>query len=712
MSENTLRIAFLWHFHQPNYKNARGFYHLPWLRFHATKDYLNFALLFKSFPKLKQNVNIVPSLLIQLEDYIQNNARDNIWLLSEKPADELDAATRQSILEHFFVADEERMIRPYPRYHALYRRYAEELSQLEPRERVIHFDTQDYLDLQIWYNLIWFGEVVRERPGIAGLFDKAQRFSEKDKDILFTETVAVLSEVTDAFRELWESGQIELSTSPLFHPVLPLLIDNTIALETNQDIVLPKTPQRLPDDAENQLVEGMAKFTDVFGAAPAGIWPPEGGVSAEAMRMIALQNVRWSATDEIILKRSLDVKRLGSQLYQPHRYKAGGREISMFFRDHYLSDTIGYVYCNWDSARAVNDFISRLRHIRNLILAEKGGKKLKDHLVTIILDGENSWEHYPENGHRFLTELFTRLSTESELETICFSDFLDSEPVLPELPELKPGSWIYASFDYWIGTPEENKALELLTQTRQFLKETEERGVIPANDLAAAWRHIHSAQGSDWCWWYGDDKASFQALAFDQLFREQLMCVYELCNGEAPTELFQPIKRTQHDEFNLVGTRQPISPVIGEATAKDWEGAAVYDCSRDAHDAMRRTARILERLYIGFDDEMLYLRVDFSRKLELLFEFVLGIKMPSKITLVLSPLRGVVERFETIGKVKQKTVLAPRFSVGDSFEAAIALKDIGLQPGEPFGFQFLVKLNRQHIEVFPQNKLLELELPL
>lgn len=711
MSENKLRLAFLWHFHQPNYKNVRGFYNLPWLRFHATKDYLNFALIFKSFPDLKHNVNIVPSLLIQLEDYVLNKARDTVWMLSEQSAHELDAASRQAILEQFFVADEDQMIKPYPRYYSLYRRYAHELAELDPRERVVHFDTQDYLDLQIWYNLTWFGEMVRERPGIAPLFEKAQRFSEEDKVPLFQETLAVLSEVIEEFKNLSDYGQVELSTSPMFHPVLPLLMDPEIARETDKSIVLPEFTTSFEEDAEKQLTEGIRLFNRVFDKIPAGIWPPEGGVSSKALRLIALQNMRWSATDEIILKRSLNTAKLGCSLYQPHRYSIGGREISLFFRDHYLSDTIGYVYCNWDSSRAVNDFVGRLRHIRNMIISEKGEKKLKDHVVTIILDGENSWEHYPENGHRFLMELFGHLSEDEEIETVCFSDYLNTNPSLPELEELKAGSWIYSSFDYWIGSPEENRAMQLMGNTRTFLKETEERGVIPENVLAEAWKNLYSTQGSDWYWWYGDDQSSYQAAAFDQLFREQLISVYELCNGEPPPELYQPIKKMQNDELTSAGIKRRISPVIGNSKDEDWQGAAVYDCSRDAHDAMRRTARILDRLYVGFDDEHIYIRVDFARSRELLFEYVLGIKVPDKITLVMSPLRGVLERYETIAKKKQKLLLEPRFALNDSFEAAIALKDINLKPGESFGFQFLVKLNRQHIEVFPQNKLLELEIP-
>ncbi len=497
----------------------------------------------------------------------------------------------------------------------------------------------------------------------------------------------------------------------MFHPILPLLLDPEIARETDSSIILPELTTSFEEDAEKQLTEGLKLFKQVFDKTPSGIWPPEGGVSAKALRLIALQNMRWSATDEIILKRSLDTANLGCGLYQPHRYSIGGRELAIFFRDHYLSDTIGYVYCNWDSSRAVNDFVGRLRHIRNLIISEKGEKKLKDHVVTIILDGENSWEHYPENGHRFLMELFGHLSEDKEIETVCFSDFLDSDPSLPKLEELKSGSWIYSSFDYWIGSPEENRAMQLMDKTRAFLKQTEERGVIPENVLAQAWKNLFSTQGSDWYWWYGDEQSSFQAAAFDQLIREQLISVNELCNGAPPPELDQPSKRMQHDEINRSGIEGKITPVIGYSKDEDWQGAAVYECSRDAHDAMRRTARILDRLHVGFDEKNIYIRVDFARPREPLFEYVLGIKVPEKITLVMSPLRGVLERYETIDHNKQKLLLEPQFALNESFETAISLKDLNLKAGERFGFQFLVKLNRQHIEVFPQNKLLELEIP-
>ena len=712
MGDAKLNIAFLWHYHQPYYKNARGYYHMPWVRFHATKDYLDMLLLIEEFPAVKQNINLVPSLLLQIEDYVKNGARDNIWYLSERPADQLDLDEKKAILENFFLANLPKMIKPYPRYYELYQQHKNESPYASANERVSHFSVQDFRDLQVWYNLIWIGQISRRRPPLKKLFQKERGFSEKDKAVLFQETLRIMGEIIPRHRAAWESGQIGLSTSPFYHAILPLLIDSEVARVSSPESPLPPAFQH-PEDAEAQLLEGIRYFEKLFGRKPDGIWPSEGGVSEAAAQLVARQRVRWIATDEAILARSLREKFHSNRIYQPHIFHGRSRSIPVFFRDHYLSDTIGFVYNNWNETRAVEDFITRLHGIRTRICEAEGEENLKHHIVSVILDGENCWEHYPDDGRPFLRSLFRQIAQDPLLQTSTFSGFLAGGPVIPNLFELYPGSWKNSNFNIWIGSREDNRAWELMKNARDFLVEQENRGVLRDETIAEAWRQIYITQGSDWCWWYGNEHSSAHAMEFDRLFREHLMRVYDLTNGEIPAELYQTIKRTRFDRFTSVRPHHFISPRIDGMLSHfyEWSGAAVYEGGKSSRTAVRQNSRIIDRFYVGFDAGHFYFRIDFSQKPDPLYEFVVAGKTPRQLTLVFSPLRGVLEKFQVNQSPVAHDMLPPDFRMKKIFEAKVSYRDLGLNPGELFGFQLIIKQNGQEVEIFPHTQIIEIEVP-
>lgn len=708
-----LKVAFLWHQHQPYYKNIVGYFQMPWVRFHGVKDYLDMALLLKEFPQVKQNINLVPSLLLQIKDYIEKGVRDNIWLLTEKLAPDLNLKEKKVLLEDFFMANYENMIKPYPRYRELYQKKKDELTYVQPEEMLRFFNEQEFRDLQVWYNLTWVGMLSRERPIIKNLFKKGGRFSEEDKKLLLEEHLKIMAEIIPAHQQLWESGQIELSTTPFYHPILPLLIDSNIGKISDPNITLPERRFAYPEDAEAQLTRGLSFFEKIFGRRPVGIWPSEGSVSEDTANILMRNHIRWMATDEAVLKKSIGASYSEISPYQPFQFRRGDNAIHMFFRDHYLSDAIGFVYGSWDADKAADDFVSRLLSIRKKIGAKHGEAALKNHVVSVILDGENCWEYYKDDGRTFLRKLYARLSEEPLVQTVTYSEFLDQTGSIAEIPKIHPGSWINSNFNIWIGSEEDNKAWNLLKKTRDFVVEQEKEGAYPPELIAKAWEQIYIAEGSDWCWWYGDEHSSSQDWEFDLLFRQNLMKIYELFDEEVPAELYQTIKHKHYYRFVSKKPKHFIRPVIdGRPTHYfEWSGAALYDGSQLPQSAMHQVSRLIDKFYVGFDLDHLYLRVDFASQPNPVYDYVLSIKTPKPMTIVLSPLKGVIEKYAYQNGSFKKNVLEPRLKMDLILETAINFKDLGFNPGESVGFQLLIKDRNQIIETYPSINIIEVEIP-
>ena len=709
VSKAKLNIAFLWHQHQPYYKNPKGYFQMPWVRFHGVKDYLDMILLLKEFPKIKQNINLVPSLLYQIKDYVDKGIRDNIWHLSEKLSPDLNLKEKKAILDLFFMANYEHMIKPYNRYREL---YLKRKNYVDSEEQIKFFKEQDFRDLQVWYNLTWIGMISRERPAIKRLFEKGSRFSEEDKKVLLDEHIKIMSEIIPTHKELLNSGQIELATSPFYHPIMPLLIDSNMGKVSDPNIKLPQQFSH-PEDAEAQLEQGVKFFESLFGEKPVGIWPSEGSVSEDVAELMMRKNIRWIATDEEILKKSIITAFDRTHIYQPFQFKKGTRHINLFFRDHYLSDAIGFVYSNWDEDKAVEDFIARLNSIRKTIVEKHGEPSLKNFVVSIILDGENCWEYYENDGRTFLRKLYARLSEEPLMQTVTYSQFLDKAANLPQLSKIHPGSWINSNFNIWIGSEEDNRAWDLLKKTRDFFIEKQNDGSYLPEAIEEAQEQIYIAEGSDWCWWYGDEHASSQDMEFDLLFRQHLIKVYEIFGEEPPTELYQSIKHKHFQKFVSKNPTHFITPQIdGKSTHYfEWNGAAVYDGSILPQSAMHQVSRVIDKFYVGFDLNNLYFRIDFLSKPEPLYNYVITFKTPKVTTIVLSPLKGVIEKVFPRNGFTEKTNLNPALKLDSILEAAITFNDLSLEAGEKITFQLQIKDRNQIVETFPSMNIIEIEVP-
>ena len=619
-------LALLWHQHQPYYKNlSSGELVMPWVRLHAIKDYYGMARLIEQVPGMRATVNLVPSLVTQLLDYVEHGATDPFLERTRAPADHLDADAVLFILDHFFMAQWDRMVRVHPRYRELLelRRFGR-----RPAASAAHdFGPRDLRDLQVWFNLAWFHPVCfEESEALRALRQKGRDFSEADKAELLRQQDQILARVVPLHRELQKRGQIELTTTPFYHPILPLLCDLQCARASVPRTPMPAGWRKLPEDAETQVAKAVAFHRRVFEESPAGMWPAEGSVSPEILPLLARHGLRWLATDEEILSASLSTGLRGSfgrlehpeLLYRPWRVSTDGGELNILFRDHQFSDLIGFQYQSWDGEAAASDLLARVE------AAAKGAPAGPETLVSIILDGENCWEHYPEQGVKFLRTLYARLQDGHKGVTpVRVRDFLEAHPPTRRVEKLFPGSWINHNFQIWIGHPEDRKAWEYVFRVREDLvRETERRGqpvpppVPPGGELPAgselirAWEELYIAEGSDWCWWYGDDHTSGNDEAFDLLFRTHLKNVYGFLGQPSPYFLENPVPGRPAAHYTA--PRAVLRIVMdGRVTSYfEWLGAGVYRSSRDGGVMGAATTARVSQILFGYDRDHLCVRVD------------------------------------------------------------------------------------------------------
>ena len=598
-----LHLAVVWHMHQPYYKDdLTQTYLLPWVRLHCAKDYNKMAGLLDAYPRVKQTFNLVPSLLTQIDEYARGEARDLFLDLARQPAGELSAEQREFLLRWIREAPTALRVQASPRYLEL-------ASKQEPAES---WSPDEIRDVQVWSNLAWCDPAWVERePRLNALKIKDSNFSEEDKDALFQCQREIVQSVIPRYRELADRGQIELATSPFYHPILPLVCHVDSARAASPGIELPQRRFSHREDAEQQVKMGMATFERLLGRSAKGMWPSEMAVSEPVASLIAQAGLEWFISDEDVLARSLeqDFARDGEGrlqhpelLYEPYRMEREGREVAVIFRDKVLSNLVGFDYYKTSARDAARDFMARLRRIGD----QQGDR---DFLVTVALDGENAWEFYPRDGHDFLNALYSELDAAEDIVSTTVGDFLREHGSRRPLHRLHSGSWIGASFDTWIGDPEHTIAWDLLAETRDWLEDYGRHHPTRQEELAAAWREIMITEGSDWYWWFSHRHDSGMDVIWDNQFRLHLRNVYKLLDARPPSRLFLPIIEKE----GLTSGRRPVSK-ISPAGADDpaWAQAGSYEVST-GFGALHRPSGFAERVLYGYDDTFLHLRIDGSR---------------------------------------------------------------------------------------------------
>jgi alpha-amylase/alpha-mannosidase (GH57 family) len=585
--------------HQPFYKDLiSGEYKLPWTRMHALKDYYGMARILEDFPRIRQTFNLVPSMMEQVAEYASGEAVDPFLHVAMQPAESLNEDERHFLLKHSFYAFPQRMIYRYPRYGELYDAY--QVQKQASNARL--FGSQELRDIQMWSQLAWFDEEFQARdPEVADWIRRGRDFNLADQRRMAEKQRQIIGTVLPTYQRLAASGQIEISTTPYYHPILPLLCDSEIAAVSHPGVPLP--PRfRYPQDARKQLQMAREFIAREFGVSPAGLWPSEGSVSDEVFRLASEAGFQWTATDSGVLNKTLGRAVPVDGLYRPYQWRQGANSLSVIFRDHFLSDLIGFVYSKMEAVAAAEDFLRRIRENCQGILATG-----RDALVPIILDGENAWEYYERNGRPFLRELYRRISEDASMEAVTVSEAL--RRMHPEmLGHIFPGSWINANFDVWIGAEEDNIAWAHLLRARETFDSTR---TVSEEQRRLAYEELLIAEGSDWCWWYGPEHHSANRVEFDQLYRSHLANVYRFLRLAPPEELSRPILRMKFGDVHTAPAGH-IAPVIdGQVTSFfEWLGAGSY-CVDERSGSMHGKKYLVREMQYGSNQTDLYLRLDF-----------------------------------------------------------------------------------------------------
>lgn len=543
-TKKRLGIAFLWHMHQPFYKDSlEGLYMLPWVRLHGIKDYFPMAALVEGFDKINVTFNLVPSVVEQINDYAHNDARDTFLDLTIKKSSSLTFGEKVELLDNFFKVNFQRFIEPNPRYsELLIKKGVKPLAGAALKNTIKDFSDQDFLDLQVLFNLAWFHSIsIDDDINLKDLVDKKKGYAEEDKEYIFLKQKEILTQIIPLYKRLQDSGRIEITTTPYYHPILPLLCDTSIAKISSPDRPLPK-PFRHREDAEWQITEAIRYHTEQFGQPPRGMWPSEGSVSDEVLDIMIAKGIDWVMTDEDILLNSLslydkkhkDITSFDRRIiYRPYNFKRDSRHISMIFRDKNLSDIISFNYNAWDQSEAAWDLINHFKRI-----SENLRRDTDKGLLAIAMDGENAWEYFQDNGRRFFETLYSNLDNQADISSTTVSDFLAIEPPKRNISKIFPGSWINHDFNIWIGEEQDNLSWEYLDRVRKdlvkFTAEFHKNNKGDGDKIKEAWRELYIAEGSDWNWWYGGKVHSGQDNPFDKLYRTHLKNVYKLLKKPIP----------------------------------------------------------------------------------------------------------------------------------------------------------------------------------
>jgi alpha-amylase/alpha-mannosidase (GH57 family) len=609
---SVLYVNLTWHQHQPlYYKDAEGNYSRPWVRVHATKDYLDMVETVAKYEGVHVTFNLTPSLIRQLDDFSENGVKDVYWILAEKPASNLTDADKLFILQRFFDANWDHIIRVHPRYSELLDKRAG-TDEAAITKAIDTFSEQDFRDLQVWFNLAWVDPDYLAVEPLKSLVEKERNFSEEDKVILFDEILKLVQKVISTHADLQKKGVIEVTTTPYAHPILPLIYDTDLALVGNPGAEMPEHFS-YPNDAEYHLAKSVEMYESHFGKDVRGLWPGEGSVAQDIVGLVANAGYKWMQTGEPVLAKSLSIDTFtrdsqelvqqADDLYRPYYVTDDkGNQVGIFFRDWTLSDKIGFTYSGMSGEAAADDLIGRLEAIQSKFIAEGTAGS---HVVTLVIDGENAWENYDNDGKLFLNSLYQKFAESTVLKTVTPSEYLKMFPEQRKIDDLFPGAWFSANYDTWIGESEEALAWNYLGEVRTFLADYENNTQnIDQDALKIAKDFMYLAEGSDWFWWYGTDQDSGQDSYFDQGYRELLKSVYTSLGEEPPAFLDvaiiqpQPVKAT----IPMMGSGTPEIDGAGDDEA--WTWAAVYEGGDDD---------LVTELSYVLDKDNIYFKLDGSK---------------------------------------------------------------------------------------------------
>ncbi|HKR97711.1 MAG TPA: glycoside hydrolase, partial [Candidatus Angelobacter sp.] len=667
----------------------------------------------------------VPSLIVQLQEYVSGVAKDPFLLAASRPAEEMGLGEKAFALRYLFQANADNLIARYPRYLELWQEFhyhPQDAAAIAQRLR-----DSDLTDLQVLSQIAWMDEFFLDDPEIHDLVEKGRDYSLVDQQLVIAKQKEFLGKVLPAYAAAAQQGSIEISTSPFYHPILPLVCDTNIGAVSHAGLPLPGQRFCHPEDAREQIKRGLDLHEQVFGVRPRGMWPSEGSVSNQALGIAHELGLNWVATDEGVLGRSIGVPfhrsngvtldAAGAEcLYRIYRWEQDASAMHMVSRDHSLSDLIGFVYSGMPAREAAEDFIRRVKESAAPLLGQG-----RSAVVPVILDGENAWEFYPQSGREFLRLLYDAIQNDPSIEALTVSEAIDREPAPQKLSSIFPGSWINANFDVWIGAPEDNIAWDHLSAARDFF--TANADQASPEQQALAYEELLIAEGSDWNWWYGPEHHSDNDREFDELYRKHLSNVYLALGSAAPDALAQPISGTSA-KLQFTPQTEYIHPKIdGRDTGYfEWLGAAAHVADRYSS-AMHGKLFLLDTGYAGIDEANLYCRVDFMEPAE---EWASGETQLTVSIETLSPeapSAAIVHRLEV--DISGGSVHAWKFmengqpgehkesiqaSLASIFECCVPLELLGVQLRSTLRVRFSLWRDHLPLDALPQEGAIEVHL--
>ena len=611
-----MNLATIWHMHQPDYRDHSGVMQMPWVFLHSIKDYYDMPWMMSRHDGIKATFNITPPLIEQIKLYFDEPCKNDYFLnLWYKDVTRLDQNQREWMIKICKSAQFDTMVSPYPHFVYLYQKEV--------------LDDDEFFDLEVLFILSWCGVYLKQNSlVVSSLIAKERNYDWNDKTVLLHELKEFIKGIFDYYKSLHAKGLISISTTPLNHPILPLLLDMNNALKANPSTNIPHLHESLSDDANLQVSRAIDMFRDTFGFSPEGFWPAEGAVDQNSVRIFKKHSIKWIATDEAILFKSIENSDR-KNLYYPYSYD----DVCIAFRDHGLSDLIGFTYRFQEAGKASDDFMSALKNIDN---------ENSDATVFVILDGENAWEFYKNNGFDFFNSLYSKLSLSPWCKTVTMDEAC--QKTKRKLPNLAPGSWINGEFNTWVGHSEKTKAWDLIFQTKRDYKK--HSGKFDSNTKEEITKHFLAAECSDWFWWYGDDHYSDFGAEFDTLFRNHLIDIYNLMQISPPNTLFKPILEKRESVNFYIPPQSYISPTINGSHDSffEWIGSGVIDETK-VFSTMDKVRSPINKIFYGQDKDFLYFA--FSANIETLLKC-------ESLKIVIEPIEASIKIPLKVGSEKVK----------------------------------------------------------
>lgn len=608
-----LSIAFYWHMHQPVYQlNESSDFLMPWVRLHAVKDYLGMILWAKKFDNLKLNFNFVPALVDALIDYAENGAHDIHSRLTIKSENLLNDEDKLFIITNFFDANYQTMILPNEEYHRLYKKVQEAGGN-----DITVLTNQEYSDLAALFNLAWIDSLFRAKnPELKRLVKKGKNYTLEDRVNIIEIQRELIKKIIPSIKSLIKKEKIEITTSPYYHPILPILLDFKNVKKNPMPDGDP-AEFNAEDDAEFQTKSALDRIEEVFGKRPQGIWPAEHCISRKTLNLFSRLGIKWSISDEGVLANSIkfefehDFKGYINEPYhllKTYNYKTNQSDIKMIFRESTIPNLIGFEYQNHNPAATANDLYDRIKIIQSKILSSPDN----EHLLTIALDGENCWENYPQDGDSFLKTLYTLITEDKTLETVLLSDYLAKTKEDKPLERIAAGSWINRNFKLWIDEPVKDLAWAYLKHVREdFIQFGKREPDHPNLDFAR--REIFICEGSDWFWWYGEPNDSGRDNIFDYIFRTHLKNVYRYLELDIPSFLDEPLvnlsaaKPSKYPK-SLIKPNIDGKPVISDND--EWNNAGYIELPDGP---VLRESKLFDKIRFGNDENNFYLKFNMNK---------------------------------------------------------------------------------------------------